>query len=358
MRYLSLNLRGNRINSLCGLERLLSLEKLDIRDNEIYDAAEVVRLVTLPHLTDLWISEGNPFLDDPTSHRGHGWRLRFFDGFLRVPDKAGRRQLADLPKLDGSLPSWNEHRHLSHVHKYDEKENTQTTAVRETSTWPRNGRNSSDATVSAPVKTIRSRRSRNFSENAAQRSGAISPPPPLPTATLDRQSDDALKLPNSPSPLLSTASSHADGSTTAKVVKKKHRRVVDLDKAESQVVAERDKIAGRSHHRVQTVPTASSGSFIRDENAQQAASLRHESTLPSNPHATRKNVTSRALTPNTFQEPAMEAVKGSLTDDGSDAEDFRRKMERLRSEVGATNWLSVYANTVHTRQADGHADRA
>lgn len=333
---------------MCGLERLLSLEKLDIRHNQIHDAAEILRLVTLPHLTDLWIGEGNPFLDDLTSHRGHGWRVRFFDGYLRVPDKA-RRQLVELPRLDGSQPSWNEQRHLSHIHKYDERKVKEAASLRETATWPSNSRMVPDLGVDSPVKTLQSRRSRNLSENAACRVDEVSLSPPLPPPMQEsRDKNPADRVTGTQS---STSQAPANNSTVAKTVKRKHRRIIDLDRPEGTVLPEQDKAAERNRHRAQSVPAGTSRVSGQGEDTHR--DIHKKSTLSTKAAASKKVVNSRALKSNTFQDPALEAVQGSQTDSGSDAEDFRRKMEKLRNEVGATNWLSVYANTVHARQAEG-----
>lgn len=55
-----LDLRGNRLTVLAGLDRLWALERLDVRDNRIDDAAEIGRLTALPNISDIWV-EGNPF---------------------------------------------------------------------------------------------------------------------------------------------------------------------------------------------------------------------------------------------------------------------------------------------------------
>jgi Leucine-rich repeat (LRR) protein len=55
-----LDLRGNRLESLCGLERLWNLEKIDVRDNNLDEAAEVGRLAALPGIREVWC-EKNPF---------------------------------------------------------------------------------------------------------------------------------------------------------------------------------------------------------------------------------------------------------------------------------------------------------
>lgn len=65
---LSLNLSRNRLESLCGLERLLALERIDLRHNLLEETSEIGRLVVLPNVSELWI-EGNPFVDIEESYR-------------------------------------------------------------------------------------------------------------------------------------------------------------------------------------------------------------------------------------------------------------------------------------------------
>ncbi|KAL0572521.1 hypothetical protein ABG067_009263, partial [Albugo candida] len=55
-----LDLRGNRLTVLAGLDRLWALERLDVRDNRIDDLTEIGRLTSLPNIADIWV-EGNPF---------------------------------------------------------------------------------------------------------------------------------------------------------------------------------------------------------------------------------------------------------------------------------------------------------
>ena len=55
-----LDLRGNRLESLCGLERLWNLEKIDVRENLLDEAAEVGRLAAIPGIREVW-ADMNPF---------------------------------------------------------------------------------------------------------------------------------------------------------------------------------------------------------------------------------------------------------------------------------------------------------
>jgi len=94
----SLNLARNRLESLCGLERLLAVEKVDLRDNLLEESAEVGRLATLPHISELWVG-GNPFVEMEAEYR-----VSCFDYFW----KEGKTIL-----LDGTLPTFYEKRHLT-----------------------------------------------------------------------------------------------------------------------------------------------------------------------------------------------------------------------------------------------------
>ncbi|KAI0045903.1 hypothetical protein FA95DRAFT_1560682 [Auriscalpium vulgare] len=74
---LTLNLARNRLDSLCGLERLMALERVDVRHNLLEESGEVGRLAPLPNVTEVWV-DGNPFteLED-------GFRVKCFDHFWR-----------------------------------------------------------------------------------------------------------------------------------------------------------------------------------------------------------------------------------------------------------------------------------
>ncbi|KAJ9665528.1 hypothetical protein H2201_004410 [Coniosporium apollinis] len=64
----TLNLRGNRLASLAGIERLLSLERLDLRDNKLTDPTELARLTGIPDMQEIFVSR-NPFVKTHSSYR-------------------------------------------------------------------------------------------------------------------------------------------------------------------------------------------------------------------------------------------------------------------------------------------------
>lgn len=96
----ALNLRGNRLRSLAGIERLLSLERLDLRDNNLMDPTEMARLTSLPEIREIWVS-GNPFV------RTHsGYRVVIMNLFRRTPGYA-----EDII-IDGRAPGYTERKQL------------------------------------------------------------------------------------------------------------------------------------------------------------------------------------------------------------------------------------------------------
>ena len=94
----SINLSKNRLESICGLERLVALERVDIRQNVLDESAEVGRLAVLPNIKEVWV-EGNPLTEIEEGHR-----IRCFDYFW----KEGK-----TITLDGSQPGFYEKRYLT-----------------------------------------------------------------------------------------------------------------------------------------------------------------------------------------------------------------------------------------------------
>ncbi|KAI9798093.1 MAG: hypothetical protein M1833_004990 [Piccolia ochrophora] len=98
----ALNLRANRLSSIAGVERLLSLERLDLRENRIADPTELARLTAIPDMREVWVT-GNPFTRTHSHYRVTIFNLfRTSAGYLEdiVIDSAGptygeKKQLAD-----------------------------------------------------------------------------------------------------------------------------------------------------------------------------------------------------------------------------------------------------------------------
>ncbi|RPA79027.1 hypothetical protein BJ508DRAFT_211541 [Ascobolus immersus RN42] len=97
----SINLRGNRLSSLAGIERLLSLERIDLRENRLTDPQELARLTGVPNIREIYVSP-NPF----TKAYYQNYRITIFNLFRKT---AGYTE--DI-LLDGSLPGMVERRYL------------------------------------------------------------------------------------------------------------------------------------------------------------------------------------------------------------------------------------------------------
>ncbi|KAI0295826.1 hypothetical protein B0F90DRAFT_1748693 [Multifurca ochricompacta] len=70
---LALNLSRNRLDSICGLERLMALERVDVRHNQLEESGEVGRLSLLPNIAEVWV-EGNPFTEIDSDYRMNSTR--------------------------------------------------------------------------------------------------------------------------------------------------------------------------------------------------------------------------------------------------------------------------------------------
>jgi hypothetical protein len=96
----ALNLRANRLQSIAGIERLLPLERLDLRDNRLTDPLELARLTGIPEIREIWV-EGNPFI---RTHRNY--RITIFNLFRKSPGYT-----EDIT-IDGYGPTYSEKRYL------------------------------------------------------------------------------------------------------------------------------------------------------------------------------------------------------------------------------------------------------
>ena len=75
----TLNVRSNRLSNLSGIEKLLSLERIDLRDNRLRDPTELARLTGIPDIVDLYVIK-NPFT------RTHSnYRVTIFNLFRSTP---------------------------------------------------------------------------------------------------------------------------------------------------------------------------------------------------------------------------------------------------------------------------------
>lgn len=172
---LSLSLSRNRLESICGLERLLALERVDLRHNLVEESAEIGRLAALPNIVEVWV-EGNPLTEVEEGHR-----IRCFDLFWKE---------SKTILLDGSPPSFYEKRYLT------ERPSEQMTSSRTPA-----------ATLNSPPVF------------------AVSSQSPQPKAV----SESSPRLSPSTSASASQTASPQLAAVVARGRKKKNRRVVDFD---------------------------------------------------------------------------------------------------------------------------------
>jgi hypothetical protein len=105
----TLNLRSNRLASLAGIERLLSLERVDLRDNKLTDPMELARLTIAPEICEIYVHRNSFCKTYPN------YRVTIFNLFRKTPgytadviidstgpSSAERKQLVDrAPELPG-----------------------------------------------------------------------------------------------------------------------------------------------------------------------------------------------------------------------------------------------------------------
>ena len=96
----TLNLRANRLHSLAGIERLLSLERLDLRENKLSDPTEIARLTGIPNMTEIYVYK-NPFTK---SHANY--RVAIFNLFRNTPG------YIDDIYVDTTQPTYGERKNL------------------------------------------------------------------------------------------------------------------------------------------------------------------------------------------------------------------------------------------------------
>ncbi|KAL8714936.1 MAG: hypothetical protein Q9220_001449 [cf. Caloplaca sp. 1 TL-2023] len=96
----SLNLRANRLKTIAGVERLLSLDQLDLRENRLVDPTEIARLTGLPEFCKVWVQH-NPLVKIHPNYR-----VTIFNLFRSTPGL-----FVDVV-IDGSGPTHYERKHL------------------------------------------------------------------------------------------------------------------------------------------------------------------------------------------------------------------------------------------------------
>lgn len=75
----TLNLRSNRLQTLSGIEKLYSLERIDVRDNNIKDPTELARLTGIPNIIDVYVAKNHFTRTHPN------YRVTIFNLFRSTP---------------------------------------------------------------------------------------------------------------------------------------------------------------------------------------------------------------------------------------------------------------------------------
>jgi hypothetical protein len=279
----ALNLRANRLQSLAGIERLLPLERLDLRDNRLGDPMELARLTGIPEIREIYV-EGNPFT---RTHRDY--RITIFNLFRRTPGYT-----EDIT-IDATGPTYAEKRYLV-----------------ERAEMP-------------PAVPVVKPEPTEMPAVDVSRPAIIYDAPPKEPAVLRKDR-----------PLPKTVSSEVN-TTSARRRRAPKRRIVDLATNDSPVPYARpvDRHAA-------DVDAADTGSHYRTSQAPETheapRSNLAESPLPNTPEGARE--VPRIDTNVVPQLPAMFGSPGGNLDWDVGGEIYRQKIEDLRNKAG-NNYLSV-----------------
>ncbi|KAG0336561.1 hypothetical protein BG004_007995 [Podila humilis] len=208
-----LDLKSNRLESLCGLERLWNLEKVDVRENRLDEAAEIGRLAALPGIREVW-SDRNPFCATQPRHR-----LEILAVF-----KANGHDLL----LDGTFASYTEKRSLV---------NMSPSSLSTTLSSISNVNLANIPAASAPTATFAKDLNKQFSTQSPSGSGAGSPSLSAATAAVGNTASKPREpIRTGSAALLAGTNGQVSSLPTNKLVKKKLvksskrvQRIVNLD---------------------------------------------------------------------------------------------------------------------------------
>ena len=332
---LVLNLSRNRLDSLCGLERLMALERVDVRHNQLEESGEVGRLSLLPNITEVWV-EGNAFTEIESDYR-----VKCFDFFW----KEGKSI-----HLDGTPAGFYERRNLT----------------------------------SPPPEQMNSTRpiSKAYSPPVVPVGGAtIAPAPPTTTTVAPAPSSGAS---SSNSPVISPApSTHQplpllSTTTNAKPRKKRMKRIVHLDTAAdpananaagtwATVSEEASEHVGSptralpvwsapapappppapTHRRSQTelTPPPPPLALAESDGPPSPVLLRPSADRTMSVRvSSRRSAARRARAAASVFEPPGKAGEGKGEEEIKEADAFRARVEALRSEMG-DGWLKVFSQS-------------
>lgn len=283
----ALNLRGNRLKSIAGIERLLSLERLDLRDNELSDPTEIARLTNIPYIREIWVS-GNPFTKTHSNYR-----VTIFNLFRRTPG------FSEDVIIDTTGPGYSEKKQL--VDRVEEPRGT---------TVIGGDKRIAGKTVIPPLNT-------SISEHT---------PEVIPVTPVASQTE------------------HAIGSTRRK--KGHRRRIVELSQGDPSVIKEfPDSEATRFPAKQNN--SNNNNNNKSDPLADTFSGNNQTYTKPTtNDRGYGEDITTKPRKPTV--DPAktdrlLPAIEDPDWNVGGDI--YRQRLEALKNEVGA-NWLSVLGDEV------------
>ena len=292
----TIKLRSNRLASLAGVERLLSLENLDVQDNRLSDPTEAARLTGIPNLRRIWIKH-NDF-----TRKYPNYRATIFNLFRNTPGYT-----EDL-FIDDYSPSYSERKAL--VDRVPEFERE--TAIQQTE--------EPELTIPSPVVLHQTMRN-------------IAPP-----STYAETPQRVLPRPQPHN----TQSDFAVPPARRRRVQKK--RIVDLSRSDEFApslatdsnVVEKKRIARRPVDRGAIPPPSPIESV--------STNLEH---APNNSLEIESRVDPVRLQPSEISEIPDRSRSLDYT---NHSEDYRQKVEALRQEFG-NNWISALSEQGwdHTR---------
>jgi Leucine-rich repeat (LRR) protein len=333
---LFLNLSHNRLESICGLERLLALERIDLRQNAIDDSAEIGRLAMLPHIADVWI-EGNPFIE-----MEENYRITCFDYFWKE-DKS--------VMLDGTAPGFYERRGLT-VAPPEQMSSSRPISKAYSPPIVAVGGMKAQTSPSVPVDAVLA------PGGSSPGSGTASPGPASVTGKERRRKNKRIVdlngegiEPNGSSPRMHTRTRSEGGARPKRQLKGDESPTlapqiqVQLSTSSAEMQAGQAELLATPslppvrpvrrprHNRHQTEGLPSPTEEI---NASALPSTTDRPTLSSKSGARRSRVSASLYEPATANADALAAESQTR-----DADAYRRRIEALRSDMG-DGWLKVF----------------
>ncbi|EME50045.1 hypothetical protein DOTSEDRAFT_68785 [Dothistroma septosporum NZE10] len=284
----TLNLRSNRLLTLAGMERLFSLERLDVRDNRLHDPTELARLTGIPDIRDVFVNK-NPF-----TRTHHNYRVSIFNLFRSSPG-----HLEDVT-IDTLGPASHERKLL--VDRVPEQANR--------------------PVIKAPVVDMDTtdQQSEPIPINVGREDGARS---------------------SSKSCHRRTTSDMGPSGSTIRRKRAPRRRIIELSQAQQRAAPVTEEVPSYA-----PLPGLTKLAPMR----QTPTTGSDPPTTPEGVQATRQSTLSvRPRLETAFVSPTRPQIRNSSDDDNSpvraledlDSDVYRQKIESLKSELGP-NWLAAW----------------